>query len=160
MGNWYIDVEGSTLFRCTLHADFAFYRLDDMVDQSQTNTRTNRLHIRLSLIEWFEDMFLRFSRNPLARISHFDNQLVLFSPYRYRYLTVFRRKLQGVGEQIVHHLVDIVGHEIHFDGFTCCALKPDVLALGIVLIALHIGTDIAPAPVGIAYGGFYFGYVE
>ena len=86
------------------------------------------------------------------------------APQRNVDLAVFGRELEGVGEQIAQHLMDVVGHEVHRHGLLHIQLQVDVSASRIFAVRIHyhrhIGGDAAVAPVQIAHLRLYLRDVE
>ena len=91
-------------------------------------------------------------------------QVVLLLPCRYVYFPVFGRKLESVGQQVVHHLVDIIWNEVHLHITFRQILQLYVMALGKVFIAFdnhcQISSDITMAPVSLAHCRFHLRYVQ
>ena len=78
---------------------------------------------------------------------------------------VIGRVLDGVAQQVVHHLAHVVGHKVHLDVVLFGGkLDVDVLGLGPLLVGGHEharkGHDVAAAPVGVAYRRLHLGDVE
>ena len=103
--------------------------------QRQSDAPSAVVHIMssLGLIVAFEDILLFFLGNAYTCIAHRELQIgepvtVYDSSFHGNHST-FRRKFQGIGEQIVQHQIQIVGREPHLFTIILC-IGHELQALG------------------------------
>ena len=158
------DVERGAFAHLALHGYRSIDGIHNLPDECQAHSRTDVLYLALVLIEWLEDIRSNFLVHALARIGNINKQLLVLAPCQHAHLSVFGRELEGIGEQVVHHLHHVVGYEVHDDFALGEELQVDVAAAGVASVAFHyhgeVGHDVSVLPVGIAHGRLYFRYVQ
>lgn len=148
-------MEGGSLAHLTLYAYLSMHGIHHLLHYGQTHACAYVLRVRLALIERIEGIGDRLFVHPFACVAHFHVQDVPCAPQRNVDLAVFGRELEGVGEQIAQHLMDVVGHEVHRHRLLHIQLQIDVSASRIFAVRIHyhrhIAGDAAVAPVQIAH---------
>ena len=109
-------------------------------------------------------MWNHFLAHTLACIGNINEELLILTPCRHVYLSIFWRELEGIGKQIVHNLDHIVGYKIHKDFAFGEELEVDVTTASIAMIAFYnhgeVCYNITILPIGIAHSRFYFRYIQ
>ena len=154
------DVESGTFAYFALYRDASSHGIHDLFDECKAHTGPDVLHFVLSLIESLKHMGGRFLVHALACVGNIDEQVVFLAPHRNVYLAVFRGKLEGVGEQVVHQFVYIVGNEVHDHGFLGKKLQVDVATVGIITISFddhrQVCRDVSVVPIAVSHGRLDF----
>ena len=160
----HLNNKGSALSLLAFYGDCSFRGIHNLLNKSQAHARTHLLHLGVVLIERFEDAFQGFFTNTLTCIGHSDNKLLVFASHQNANFAIGRRELKGVRKQVVNRLNHISRHKIHYNFVFSKHLQIYLMALCIVVIALHNhshkGHDVAVAPIGIAQSRLDFGYIE
>ena len=141
-----------------------FDGIDNLLDQRQSDPCADVAAVVPPLVERLEHVGGNLAAHARSRVGHTDGQMVGLSAHGHAHFALMGRKLEGVGEKVVHRLGHIVGHEVHLHRPIGGEGEVDVAGAGVVAVALHehgeIGGDVAAVPVGVADGRFDFRDVE
>ena len=150
------EMKCRALTQCTFDLNSTAHRINNLLYQSQSHTCAEMGRFAFGLIKWFEDVGETFCRNTFARIGYIEQYTFTFAPYAEAHFAVLWRELQSVGDQIVQHLIHIVGHEIHHGVAFRDKLQIDATAVGIIAITLHYHSylygNVTATQIGIPYG--------
>ena len=152
-------MERRALSHSALYANAPVNDVYHLLHERQSNARADVFRSRFALIERLENILGGLLVHAFTSVAHLYVQAVLLSPHRNVYLAVLGRELEGVGYEIVKHLVYIVGHEIHRHRLLSIELQVDVLSARIVAVSVHnhsyVSGDVAVSPVDVAHLRLY-----
>ena len=102
-------------------------------------------------------MLQRLGRYPYAAIGDLEDELTRLLPRLDPHPATLGGELEGIRQEVVHHLVQIVGDEVHLHAPRPLVAQGDMAALGEVAVGLYDHhqprRDVAAVPVGVADGG-------
>ena len=161
------DHEGGSHIGCAVYLYRAVHGFDSKFGQWETDARAYAVTGLVGTIKWAKNAgFLRWCHAD-ALVAHVDAEVVGLDARGDEHLAACRGKLDGVGEQILHGFVDIVGDEVGLHGlFLGCVGQRDALVGGVGGVALaDCGQEAHDVAVldgrcGHGFVGGEFGYVE
>ena len=148
-------MENGAVPHSAFHGDGAMHRVDNLLHEGQSHACANLRTIVFALIERLEDVRNTFWWYSPTRVAHVYQQSFALGMHLNVHRSRCWRVLKGVRQQVVHHLIHIVGHKVHAHFIAKVGREVDVLHAGIFAIALdghgYLRHDVTVSPFGITH---------